>query len=839
MESFAKIKRNRMVQEQVPAFVAEEHQTFVKFLEAYYEFLSEKQFVTSEKFVDYLDADSVPQEFLTHFWEEIKDIPGTVIADKRLLSKHIRDLYASKGTRKSIELLFRILYNETIKIYEPKEDMLRSSDGKWVNRDIIRTRVPLNFDLTSLNGKKLYQYNDFEIELCQFIVSDVSIVNTDAEYLYVEITPSTLVGRVFSDRLLYTKNRTTSLEIVQTFAISGYPVRGSNYKSGDIFFSGLLPCYVETVGTGSIDDIFIIDGGSGYTVGDYLVIDENDAAGTGLSVLVTRTSGSGSVEEIRIINRGIGYEELPKIVGNGSGVFYPHSSTIGRVLSVSVKDASSDNNPVNLTSRAIVSNTIGLFGDEDLIRQGTRIRNENGLGLLAEDGSHFLPEETLPEVVIGQVFEVEDDHTVTISGNFGTGNLFSETDQRFILENGDGFSTEETTTPLDRFTVRGQDSGVIFDILHVNPAKINSRLEPIYRVSSRFVNEDGFVSQPNKKIQDSLFYQDFSYVIQSSQSFENYKNILYKMIHPAGMAVFGEVQIDSYVLTVENRIRKAFDELRLVSNAYLKLEIGTSSSLTLKNESNVVSGTSYDFLDKYKFILGENYGTGTYGVSAMTGAREFNRLESISLSNWKISDFSYIKFNDMYSYDGDYYTDTPLTLNGVWQLDGAETLDGTYAPTPTNVLGKFKIKRDKRIPFSFGVELTISPTFPIEDEVVVADSLSYSMTAMLAENLTASDATSWISNFNYTIAETTIASDVLNSLRTFNNTIAETITSIDTVASRFTAPSSLVSTVTSIDRVAIIGTNAPKDSTTSTDVVSWVIGTTTGINETTFNAGPL
>ncbi|HET8686405.1 MAG TPA: hypothetical protein VFM18_07040, partial [Methanosarcina sp.] len=533
-ESFAKIKRKHLVQEQVPAFVSQEHQTFLAFLEAYYEYLSENQFVISERLIDYLDADNVPQEFLDYFWEEIRDIPGTVIVDKRLLAKHIRDLYASKGTRKSYNLLFRILFNEDVTIYEPKEDMLRSSDGKWTETDIIRTRVPHGFDVPSLNGRKLYQYNEFDIELCQFIVADITIVNTDHEYLYVEITPSTLKGNVFSDRILYNIDRSIQLEIVQTFAISGYPIRGSLYKNGDVFFTGIIPCYVETVGSGTIDDIFIVDRGTGYSVGDYLAVDDSNAGGTGLSILVTSVDINGGVTGYQIINNGRGFENLPKIVGNGTGVFYPYSSTIGRVLFVSVKDASSDNDPVNLSTRVIVDNSSGLFETENLIRQSYSFRNENGLGFLAEDGSLILTETQDPEVVIGTYYQSEDANSLIIRNNFGSGDLYSETDLRMITEDGNGISSEQTTPALDCYTVRGEQTGKTFRILYANPAKINSKLEPIYKVSSRFTNEDGFVSQLNKRIQDSLFYQDFSYVIKSSQSFENYKNIIYKMIHPAG-----------------------------------------------------------------------------------------------------------------------------------------------------------------------------------------------------------------------------------------------------------------------------------------------------------------
>ena len=43
------------------------------------------------------------------------------------------------------------------------------------------------------------------------------------------------------------------------------------------------------------------------------------------------------------------------------------------------------------------------------------------------------------------------------------------------------------------------------------------------------------------KLQDSSYYQDYSYVVRGSNSHEDWKQYFNKLVHPAGMAVFGEV----------------------------------------------------------------------------------------------------------------------------------------------------------------------------------------------------------------------------------------------------------------------------------------------------------
>ena len=44
----------------------------------------------------------------------------------------------------------------------------------------------------------------------------------------------------------------------------------------------------------------------------------------------------------------------------------------------------------------------------------------------------------------------------------------------------------------------------------------------------------------DKYIQDSYFYQDYSYQIRTAATLDKYKNILYNTFHTAGSELFGE-----------------------------------------------------------------------------------------------------------------------------------------------------------------------------------------------------------------------------------------------------------------------------------------------------------
>ena len=60
-----------------------------------------------------------------------------------------------------------------------------------------------------------------------------------------------------------------------------------------------------------------------------------------------------------------------------------------------------------------------------------------------------------------------------------------------------------------------------------------------------FRSDRGKLSNSNQKLQDSYFYQDYSYVIKSKSSIEEWRNLIKKTTHPAGFQLFGEMVIDS------------------------------------------------------------------------------------------------------------------------------------------------------------------------------------------------------------------------------------------------------------------------------------------------------
>jgi len=140
-----------LINRQVPEFVREEYPLFISFLEAYYEYLENKQgsqlndLTTQSKALRYIsDVDHSIEDFESNFFNTYADLlPRDVAVNKEFLIKNVLPLYLAKGNEKSFKLLFRMLYNDEVDVLLPKNNVLRASDGKWVIDNILKVETDI------------------------------------------------------------------------------------------------------------------------------------------------------------------------------------------------------------------------------------------------------------------------------------------------------------------------------------------------------------------------------------------------------------------------------------------------------------------------------------------------------------------------------------------------------------------------------------------------------------------------------------------------------------------------------------------------------------------------
>ena len=90
-------------------------------------------------------------------------------------------------------------------------------------------------------------------------------------------------------------------------------------------------------------------------------------------------------------------------------------------------------------------------------------------------------------------------------------------------------------------------SGASATIAQIDTPTITPQVGTIAITSGEFLGERGKISSDVMRVQDSFYYQDYSYVVRVGESINTWRNAIKRTVHPAGWAVFGEVSIVSKV----------------------------------------------------------------------------------------------------------------------------------------------------------------------------------------------------------------------------------------------------------------------------------------------------
>jgi len=154
-----------LINRQVPEFVREEYPLFITFLEAYYEFLEQKQSnelndltQQAKNLRNISDVDVSIDQFETSFFNTFASlIPKESFVSKNFLIKNVLPIYLSKGNEASFKLLFRMLFNDELTFSFPKNNVLRISDGKWEVDNILKIETNVRSVHTGDGSKTIFQ----------------------------------------------------------------------------------------------------------------------------------------------------------------------------------------------------------------------------------------------------------------------------------------------------------------------------------------------------------------------------------------------------------------------------------------------------------------------------------------------------------------------------------------------------------------------------------------------------------------------------------------------------------------------------------------------------------
>lgn len=689
-------KISNLISSQVPFFVRDDHTTFVRFLEAYYEFLEqEDQVVNSIKQVNtYYDVDLTIDDFSAYLYKTfLKLIPENVIVDKDLILKNIKDFYRARGTEKAARFFMRALFGEEIDFYYPKKDILKASDGKWYIQKSLRVNDTMVESVA----------DDSLTALEHFIGIQIRGSSSNTTALVERVDRFYEQGTLIDELVI--SNIDGTFENGETVSGSWNDVESVKSISANIF-SGIL------------NTITIVNGGTGYSVGNPVILLSN--TGSGACAYIAQVS-TGNISALTIYQSmsGAGYQNTDNVVafgGGGSGFsgyvslvdtseqYHPNTynlvfSSISLEANTLIGNGKYSNLNSSLTDPAnnwmansmsywdytntgpVLLLTIGSAGsgytsEPSLsVSANSRIKALGILGRMEiyDGGSGYAKGNKIEFLNVlggygsgasGNVKNVDGSGTITevefeevpghVTGGSGfnqlllpVANVISSTGTganigvTAILGSGAVLQTANSSIgAIERIiiTSRGtnyEDASV--DLTGYGDGNANANasiITGVYVYPGRFLNDDGMLSSYNF-LENRDYYQNFSYVIKIKKDINKYRSAAMALIHPAGMKLFGEyTSVDQLESFEPGSDTAAANRYKYTTHTYTKINGATSSSNTI-NISYTSHGLSKNANVYLEFRSGgyNNVANGIYLVTNSTNTNHFLVIQPTSTPN--------------------------------------------------------------------------------------------------------------------------------------------------------------------------------------------------------------
>lgn len=559
-----------LVKDQFPQFYKEQGPDFIAFMQAYYEWLEEPEnpIGRSRNLYNQFDIDTAAQEFLAHYREKYMwGLPPELLGNQRLLQKHILELYRAKGSQQAIRLLFRLLYNEDIDFYIPSYDIFKLSDNTWIQPHYLEvtyspffpimvgqqvegveskaTAVIENYESRFVNGTKTHLL--FVSNVMGTFLPDEKILSPGVDIVNAPIIKGSVVG-------LNVTGSSPGLDVgtIMTGTQGDKPVRVIVAETYD--GTGSLRFEVEQPGTYySLDAAMPVDSGHHEDSLAFFADIDLDAASYNTPKLP-----SANIDTIMgdaVYNAADGdliYPDDIDITGGGAEI---------RILSL--KDTflyqwNSDK----------VSNYVNVPLDGDYPFPSNPTSN---ISTIIADSLNF---ETITVGSIDQVLVINPG--VNYSANVHIRPIDPYTSTNGILDaNGVQVGTNGLIVGIpivgDNIvrSVKIHSSG--YNNIDISPMIFTSDANNELTLSGfpvvggvgwdegYYDNTKSFLSD-DKYLFDGHYYQDFSYVIRAARTLDKYIDILKKIAHPAGNAVYGDVRI-----TAQNQLynRAVFAQVKI------------------------------------------------------------------------------------------------------------------------------------------------------------------------------------------------------------------------------------------------------------------------------------
>lgn len=393
----------QLIESQFPEMYREDGQELVAFVSAYYEFLEsddEYSYKIGRQMMEIHDIDESLDRFIKHFKETyLTEFPFVFSTDKRFTIKHITDYYRSKGSKQSLELLMRLLFNEQVDIYYPSTDVFKPSDSQWSK--------PYYLEVTRSKRNR------------KFINNEVTGVRSGAHAIVESVVSKRVNGKVFD--VLYLSS-----------------VRG-NFRTGERITDSTGEVEDAPIVKGSLTSLELILGGRDNAVGDiFNVITDEGVQG---KVKVSGVRPATGRVDFAIVDGGWGFTtDSTTEVAVSEAIMFANNQNTSFFLGETVKQPLEKvyiYNGTNVLSANVGSYLVGKNGSTvvangvivavaNTFANGVPTANASTYGVITVQTSSgtFMPQKLItlsgPGIVQGEYVSEETQYDMTYSNLIGT-----------------------------------------------------------------------------------------------------------------------------------------------------------------------------------------------------------------------------------------------------------------------------------------------------------------------------------------------------------------------------------------------------------------------------------
>jgi len=293
-----------------------------------------------------------------------------------------------------------------------------------------------------------------------------------------------------------------------------------------------------------ISGVKINELGSNYVNPKIVIVD-----GDGVDAAFKVVAREGKLFSITVENPGKGYTYAPVIeIIEGEVEAYAESDTIGSPLSVSIiRNGGSFHLDKTVSPKYTTNYTVSL-------------KNFTG---------DFQSGETVTQTIDG----VEVLRAKVSEWRFGS-NLLKLQDIIGTIRQG--------------VTLKGEVSRTEGIVKAIYTTEFNANITSFYDNLGYYTSDKGRLGVSNQRLTDSFFYQDYSYVVKSKTSIEEWRDLIKSTTHPAGFKLFGQVDVES---SGDTKMPEARPDQAASTFSIIQLWDPETNKITVENTRRTVTQT--------------------------------------------------------------------------------------------------------------------------------------------------------------------------------------------------------------------------------------------------------